>query len=324
VISTTKLFLLAISTSVAVFCTMPVQADAKSVVDLSEEMTSSTFASPEDPSLTAPVDDPTNCLPECSSADPEGTPYMITAPIQPQKTDVAGRTVGRTSCCGKNTSRNERHGIQWRPLILQEFLFVGVQHGFRLATEAKTRRELDGPFFADWAKIIGNTQWNRWSDGDKWFTSNVAHPASGAVAAWIYRRNDTRARYLEQDFHNPAYRNALLRSFAVATVAAVLWKIGPLSEATIGHVGLYPTVNKWGLPIRDGNRSGLNDYVLNEAGGIPLMVCEDWLDKHVARPLEGQSHSRARIDSIRIFTSPTRSFANLMAFHRPWFRENRD
>ena len=248
---------------------------------------------------------------------------MITAPVQPQKAAVAGRTAG-TSCCGTNTSRNEQRGIQWRPLILQELFLVGVQHGFRLATEAKTRRELDGPFFSDWAKVISNTQWNRWSDGDKWFTSYVAHPATGAVAAWIYRQNDTRARYLEQDFHNPAYRNTLLRSFAVATVFAALWKIGPLSEATIGHVGLYPTVNKWGVPIRDGNRSGLNDYVANEAIGIPLMVCEDWLDKHVARPLEGHTHSRARIDTIRLFTSPTRSFANLMAFHRPWLRENRD
>ena len=323
-ISSNKITFLAILAGFAVFCPLPVQADGKRVVDPSEGMTSSTFACAEDASLAALVDDPTNCLPDGSSADPENTPDVITAPIQPQKADVAGRTVGRTSCCGKNTSRNERHGIQWRPLILQEFLFVGVQHGFRLATEAKTRRELDGPFFADWAKIIGNTQWNRWSDGDKWFTSNVAHPASGAVAAWIYRRNDTRARYLEQDFHDPAYRKALLRSFAVATVTGVLWKIGPLSEATIGHVGLYPTVNKWGLPIRDGNRSGLNDYVLNEAGGIPLMICEDWLDKHVARPLEAHIYGRARIDAIRIFTSPTRSFANVMSFHRPWFRDNRD
>jgi hypothetical protein len=201
---------------------------------------------------------------------------------------------------------------------------VGVQHGFRLATEPKTRRELNGPFFADWAKIISNTQWNRWSDGDKWFTSNLAHPANGAVVAWIYRQNDTRARYLEQDFHNPAYRNTLLRSFAVATVFAVLWKIGPLSEATIGHVGLYPTVDKWGLPVREGNRSGLNDYVLNEAVGIPITIGEDWLDKHVAHRLEERTNSRARIDAIRILTSPTRSFANLMTFHRPWFRENRD
>jgi hypothetical protein len=198
------------------------------------------------------------------------------------------------------------------------------QHGFRFATEKKTRGQVGGPFFQEWAEVIQNTQWNRWSDGDKAFTSDIAHPAQGAVAGWIYRQNDTRARYLEQDFHNPQYRAVLLRSFAVATVTAVLWKIGPLSEATIGHVGLYPTVDKWGLPVRDGNRSGLNDYVLNEVGGIPLMIAEDWLDKHVARRLESHAQSRAWIDFIRISTSPTRSFANLISFHRPWTRENRD
>jgi hypothetical protein len=307
----------------AVFCTLPSQADDKSVVSPSEELASTAFDSPEYLSLPAPVHDPTNCPPDCSSAEPAATSDIITAPVQPKNIDVVGPATGR-KCCGTNTTRNERPGIQWKSLILQELFLVGVEHGFRLATEAKTRRELDGPFFADWAKIISNTQWNRWSDGDKWFTSNVAHPANGAVAAWIYRQNDTRARYLEQDFHNPAYRNTLLRSFAVATVAAVLWKIGPLSEATIGHVGLYPTVNKWGLPIRDGNRSGLNDYVTNEAIGIPLMIGEDWLDKHVARPLEGHTYSRGRIDTIRILTSPTRSFANLMSFQRPWSRGNRD
>ena len=236
-ISTNKIIPVVFLTGFAVFCTLAAQANDKTVVNSSEGMTSTAFDSPEDPSLTGPVHDPSNCLPNCSSAAPEDTPDIITAPLQPKNIDAIGQTTGR-KCCGTNTARNERPGIQWRSLILQELFLVGVQHGFRLATEPKTRRELDGPFFADWAKIISNTQWNRWSDGDKKFTSGVAHPVNGAVVAWIYRHNDTRARYLEQDFHNPAYRNTLLRSFAVATVAAVLWKIGPLSEATIGHVGL--------------------------------------------------------------------------------------
>jgi hypothetical protein len=304
---------------------VPARADGKSVVNPGEEITSTAFASPEnDPSLAAPIQKTANCLPDCSSAAPEDPPDIIAAPIQSPRVDVAPRSLGRTSCCGTNTSQNKRGGIQWRPLIVQELLFVGVEHGFRLATEPKTRRELGGPFFADWAKIVSNTQWNRWSDGDKKFTSDIAHPAEGAVAAWIYRQNDTNARYLEQDFHNPAYRKMLLKSFAVATAAAVLWKIGPISEATIGHVGLYPTVDKWGRPIREGNRTGLNDYVTNEALGIPLMIFEDWLDKHAARPLEEHIHSRVRINAIRIFTSPTRSFSNLMSFQRPWSRENRD
>jgi hypothetical protein len=322
-ISINKIIPVAFLTGFAVFGTLPAQANDKSVVNPSEGMKSTAFDPPEGPSLTAPVHDPTNCLPDCSSADPEDTPDIITAPIQPRNVDLIGQSAGR-KCCGTKTARNERPGIQWKSLIQQELLLVGVQHGFRLATEAKTRRELGGPFFADWAKIISNTQWNRWSDGDKWFTSNLAHPANGAVVAWIYRQNDTRARYLEQDFHNPAYRNTLLRSFAIATVFAALWKIGPLSEATIGHVGLYPTVDKWGLPVREGNRTGINDYVLNGAVGVPMTIGEDWLDKHVAHPLEGRLNSRGRIDAIRILTSPTRSFANLMAFRRPWLRENRD
>ena len=323
-ISTTNVIFLVFLTGFAVFCTSPAQANDKRSVNSIDGTVSTVFDSSEDLPLAAPLLGPTDCLADCSSADPEDGPNIITAPSKPQNLDVIKQAVKRQPCCGTNKLRNEKPGIQWRSLILQELFLVGVQHGFRLATEPKTRRELGGPFFADWAKIISNTQWNRWSDGDKWFTSHVAHPANGAVAAWIYRNNDTRARYLEQDFHNPVYRNTLLRSFAVATVAAALWKIGPLSEATIGHVGLYPTVDKWGLPIRDGNRTGLNDYVLNGAVGIPIMVGEDWLDKHVARPLEGHTHSRARIDTICIFTIPARSFANLMAFERPWFRENRN
>jgi hypothetical protein len=158
-VSTKKIVLFTFLTGVAVFYTLPVHAAGQSVANPSEAMTPSAFASAEDPSLTAPVHDPTNCLPECSSAEPEDTADVITAPIQPKNIDVVGPTTGR-KCCGTNTTRNERRGIQWRSLILQELFLVGVEHGFRLATEAKTRRELDGPFFGDWAKIISNTQWN--------------------------------------------------------------------------------------------------------------------------------------------------------------------
>ena len=230
----------------------------------------------------------------------------------------------RKPCCLARTAGNGKSGIQWGSLIQQEFIFLGIQHGFRLATEPKTRQELGGPFFADWVHIMTHTQWSRWSDGDKLVTSYLGHSAQGSITAWIYRQNDTNARNLEQDFHNPAYRKMLLKAFAVATVTGVLWKIGPLSEATIGHVGLYPTVNKWGLPTRDGNRSGLNDYVLNEVGGVPLMMGEDWLDKHVASRLERHIQNVVLTSAIRIFTSPTRSLANVTRFKKPWYRDNRD
>jgi len=306
---------------IVVLVSAPLRA-SDTAVNPSEGPLGESGSQTEASSVPNEIHEPTGCFTNCTSAAEEKADAAI-QPGQRQKIDLAVlKTLTPTPCCVTKT-KEEKPGIQWRSLIREEFLFVVFQHGFRLGTEAKTRRELGGPFFANWAKVISNTQWSRWSDGDKAFTSDIAHPAQGAVAAWIYRHNDTTARYLEQDFHNIAYRHMLLKSFAAATVEAVLWKIGPLSEATIGHVGLYPTVNKWGTPIRDGNRSGLNDYVLNEAVGIPLMIWEDWLDKHVAMRLEGHSHSSAWIDTVRIATSPTRSFANLISFHKPWDRENR-
>ena len=135
-ISTNKIIPLALFTAFVVFCALPAHADRNRVVNPSEGVTSNALASSEGPSLTVTVHDPTNCLPDCASGDPEDTPDIVAAPIQPQKADVAGRGVGRTLCCGKNTS-NERRGIQWRSLILQELFLVGVEHGFRLATEAR-------------------------------------------------------------------------------------------------------------------------------------------------------------------------------------------
>ena len=308
---------------IAVFASLPLHADGDNAKS-GEEATATCAVQPESPRLPKPGDDSTDCLASASAAA-EGEFDVTATPIQLPKTGVTmQRRWSPVPCCLTKTSKTEKSGTQWSPFIREEFLFVVFQHGFRLATEGKTRRELDGPFLADWAKIISNTQWNRWSDGDKWFTSDVAHPGQGAVAGWIYRQNDTKARYIDQDFHNPAYRNLLLKSFAVATVEAVLWKIGPLSEATIGHVGLYPSVNKWGVPVRDGNRTGLNDYVLNEVGGISLMIAEDWLDKHVTIRMENRIHSPAWVDTIRILTSPTRSFASLMSLRKPWTRENRN
>jgi hypothetical protein len=238
--------------------------------------------------------------------------------------DDIHRNVANLPPTTATTAQKPTSGIQWASFLWQELFYVSVEHGFRVATQTKTRRELGGPFFADWAGVITNTQWNRWGDGDKFITSYGFHPAQGSVSAWIYRQNDTNARDLEQDFHNPAYCRTLAKAFVVAEVAAVLWKIGPISEATIGHVGLYPSVNKYGLATRPGNRSGLDDYVMDAAGGIPLMIGEDWLDKHVARRYERRDPNLVLIEIVRMATSPTRSFANVMAFRAPWYRERRD
>ena len=208
--------------------------------------------------------------------------------------------------------------IHWQSLLEHEFLFLSFEHSFRLLTQEKTREALSGPFFHDWLYIAGHVQWNRWSDGDKWFTSNLAHPAQGDVVAWIYRYNDDSASGLELDLRDPRYRRMLLRTWLAAAIYSAQWKLGPLSEATVGHVGLHTDLSS------GANRTGLNDYTLDSFGGIPLMLLGDAADKYGLKRLERRMHGRAAIDTMRVALDPCRAIANIMMFKKPWYRDSRD
>ncbi len=210
-------------------------------------------------------------------------------------------------------------GVHWRRYFSQEFLEVSFQMGERLAMESKTRAELDGPYFKDWFYVVKHYRYSVWNDGDKFFTSNIGHPAQGAIIESIFWQNDDRVRFADQDFRSGEYRHALMQAALLCAADAVQWKLGPLSEATIGHVGL-PTPRQG-----DRDRTGANDLVLNETGGTVMMMGFQWLDKHVQRPLERRlpGHPVA-INALRIFTNPPASMANLFRFRAPWYRDNRD
>ena len=220
-------------------------------------------------------------------------------------------------------------GIHWGPLLREWWLDIGIEQSERILMEPKTRDQLDGKFFQEWFSDVAQYRYGLWNDGDKFFTSNIGHPLQGAVVEGIFWQNDDRVRFSEQDFHSAAYRKALWQAFAFATLDAVQWKLGPVSEASIGHVGL--PAHWWDTPyycnlLHDycHPRTGLNDLVTNEVGGTVLTIGFQWMDKHVQVPIEKRFHNRAVIDTTRILTNPPASLANLLRFRRPWFRDNRD
>jgi hypothetical protein len=63
--------------------------------------------------------------------------------------------------------------------------------------------------------------------------------------------------------------------------------------------------------------------VMNEVGGTAMTIGFQWLDKHVQRRIESHVQSRALIATTRMLTYPPQSFANIVRFRRPWFRDNR-
>jgi hypothetical protein len=218
-------------------------------------------------------------------------------------------------------------GIHWRALIEQWLLNLGIEQTERIAQQAKTRNALSGPFFQDWFETVTTYHFDHWDDNDKFITSNLAHPMQGAIVEAIFWQNNDHVRFSDQDFHSKAYRKALLQAFAFAAFDAVQFKLGPLSESSIGNVGL--PAHWWDKDCKQLNipcdpRTGLNDLILNEVGGTALTIGFQWLDKHVQKRIEDRFRSRAVIDTTRIMTNPPQSVANIMRFRRPWYRDNRN
>ena len=154
----------------------------------------------------------------------------------------------------------------------QAFGFTVFQHTVRLK-EKKTRMDLGGSFFKDWFKAASNTGRN-WDDGGKFFTNYIAHPMGGGVYANIYRQNDERRKRLE--IGEPGYIGMIARAMAFAAAISTQFEIGPVSEASIGNVGLrYP------------NKMGWVDFVITPTLGTAWMVGEDVIDDKLLTRMDG-------------------------------------
>jgi len=182
-----------------------------------------------------------------------------------------------------------------------------MQHLFRIGFQDKTRRELGGPFFADYARSLRLPA--RWSDGDGWFTNNIEHPYQGAATGFIWLNNSKGGQLaITMD---RAYWSSRLAATAFAAAYSLQFEIGPLSEASIGNVGLNPRTVGW------------TDHVMTPVGGLIVMVGEDAIDQFVLRHVEQRIHSGFVCATVRMLLNPARSGANVAALQAPWHRAGR-
>lgn len=204
--------------------------------------------------------------------------------------------------------------FDWQPAILESLFFLGIQHGFRF-TEKKTRAELDGPFFRDWKESVQNLE--GWDDGGKIFTNYIAHPMQGAMTGRIFINNSGVGR--RQEFgRSKDYWVSRLKSMAWSALWSAQFEIGPISEASLGNVGQTRHEN---------GKSKLTylDFVITPTVGTGFVVIEDAIDKYVLRNwLEPKITSRILKKIVRSVLTPTTSFANLVRFRGPWWRDMRD
>jgi hypothetical protein len=202
----------------------------------------------------------------------------------------------------------EPMGFQWKPAIWQAGIFLGIQHGVRVETEPGTREELKGPFFREWFRSVKSIR--GWNDGDPFIVNYVGHPMMGAVAGFIEVQNDPvfrRARF----GRNREYWKSRMRALAFSSAYSAQFELGPLSEASIGNVQLHPP------------ETGITDLVITPTVGLGWQVAEDALDRYLVRRIE----ARVEWTWLRVIArgtlNPARSFANVLRFKVPWYRDDR-
>jgi hypothetical protein len=261
------------------------------------------------------------------SLSPPGIADPFEVPSGPSK--VNEQTTGDRSTKKNSTDKNapsdvitdddrakkqEPEIFHWGPALMQSAVFLAMQHGFRMS-EKKTTRELRGPFFKDWFRSIKSVR--GWNDGGRDFTNYLAHPSQGAFTGRIFVNNSDRAK--RQVFGtSKAYWNSRLKALAWSAFWSTQFELGPLSEASLGNVGMRKKVGF--------STAAYVDLVITPTVGTGFLIAEDAIDKYIFRNwLERRSRGKAMIavKALRSVMTPTTTLANLIRLQVPWKRDNR-
>src|SRR5262249_15205561 len=108
-----------------------------------------------------------------------------------------------------------------------------IMHVFDISTEAGTRDTLNGNWFQNYIQSVSELR--GWSDSDTFMAPYVGHPLEGSIFGYIFRQNDPRYHDVQWG-DGRDYFISVLRSLAWSAAWHTQWKIGPISEASIGNV----------------------------------------------------------------------------------------
>ncbi len=182
-----------------------------------------------------------------------------------------------------------------------------IEHGSRIAFQEKTRKELGGPFWSDYVHSVRVPP--QWEDGDAWVVNYIGHPIHGAAAGYLWLDHE---RGAPQDFTpTKSYWASRGRATVWSAVYSLQFEVGPLSEASIGNVGMDPKTTGW------------VDHVVTPAGAFGWIVAEDVLDRYVVQKFEARTQNKAARAAMRLLCNPGRGLSNAASGRAPWYRVGR-
>ena len=231
------------------------------------------------------------------------SPFLVF--LEPSPTSDHHRENDRVTDESAAQPAGDQH-FQWVTAIKQSLIFLGVQHGYAM-TQPKTRRDLKGPFFRDYFRSVKSL--HGWEDGGRFFTNYVAHPLQGSFLGFIQVQNDPKGKNLSFN-QSPAYWRSRMKAFAWSAAWSTQFEIGPVSQASIGNVGLH-------------GKQTYVDLVVTPTAGVGFLILEDFLDKHLIHLIERRNSGNFYLMVVsRMLLNPARSAANLMRFKTPWYRDS--
>jgi hypothetical protein len=226
--------------------------------------------------------------------------------------------------CWSGEASKDECTVRWTPVLVQSGQFLAIltagnivkDEGLRIAFLQALKQ---GKFIANWLQSGSNYRWTRWSQDAPWKDDYVGHPMMGAITNYLWIQNDPYCMTIEWD-NSREYWYSRLRAVPLTTAFSFQWKLGPISEASIGNAGIAfyrdPHSGKWT------NDTGVSPLVTTPAGGLLWTVGEDIIDKKLISKLESRSRNPLYLFVIS-FANPARSFSNMMQFKAPWYRPYR-
>ena len=187
------------------------------------------------------------------------------------------------------------------------FKLLLIEHAWRIGLQEKTRAELGGKFWLDYHRSVRMPR--QWGDTDAGWVNYLGHPIHGAAAGYIWLDHDPSA---PGEFSlTRRYWISRSRAMAFSAVYSLQFEIGPLSEASIGNVGMRPETTGW------------VDHVITPIGAFGLIVVEDALDRYVVKWTEEQVPNQFLRMLIRMAANPGRTLSNSASGRPPWARDAR-
>jgi hypothetical protein len=107
-----------------------------------------------------------------------------------------------------------------------------------------------------------------------------------------------------------------LKAILFSTIYSTQFELGPLSEASLGNVGLRPSRISQ-------HPSAFVDLMVTPTLGTVWMMGEEMLDRLVVKRMENHVENRVVRLLVRSFLNPSRSFANALRGRYPWYRDGR-